>query len=138
VIAVRKDPNPAKTAAREAGRARRLGPDAACRECGENRHPALLEVHHPAGRAHDSKFTVPQCRTCHAIATDDQIREEIALGPQLTPQQRHVARLRAYATYHRTAAESDDRAADELEELFKTLGPVDLATHNTKETQDEE
>ena len=135
---MRKDPNPAKTAAREAGRARCFGPNAACRDCCENRHPALLQVHHPAGRAHDPNFSVLLCRNCHAIATDDQIREEIALGPQPTPQQRHVARLRARATDHRTAAESDDRAADELEALFKTLGPLDPAIHKTRETQDEE
>ena len=135
---MRKDPNPAKTAAREEGRARCWGPNAACWGCGENRHPALLQVHHPAGRAHDPNFTVLLCRNCHAIATDDQIREEIALGPQPTPQRRHVARLRANATYHRRAAESDDRAADELEALFEALGPLDSATHNTKEIQDEE
>jgi hypothetical protein len=137
-MAVRKDPNPAKTAAREAARARRLGPDAACRDCGEHRHPALLEAHHPGGRAHDPKFSVQQCRNCHAVATDDQIREGIALGPQPTPQRRHVARLRARATDHRTAAESDDRAADELEALFKAMGHWDLATDESKETNDEE
>lgn len=135
---MRKDPNPAKTAAREAARARRLGPGAACRDCGENRHPALLQVHHPAGRAHDPKFSVQLCRNCHAIATDDQIREEIALGPQPTPQQRHVARRRANAAYHRSAADADDRAADELEAFFQEPGPVDPATHNTQEIQDEE
>lgn len=70
---------PMKTAARQAARDRRLGPEAACMRCGiANRGTllpvsrTLLEAHHVFERANDETLTVPLCRNCHAILTEGQ------------------------------------------------------------------
>ena len=77
---------PSKTAAREARRRRRLGPDAACILCGESNlvplksvegaaldgfvRNGLLERHHVLGRKIDSELVIVLCLSCHAKATE--------------------------------------------------------------------
>ena len=72
-------PDPIRTDARRARRARRFGPGAACARCGLATPEALiaadrsiLEAHHACGRANDGGLTVPVCRNCHAELTEGQ------------------------------------------------------------------
>jgi hypothetical protein len=60
-------------------RLRELGDDPSCALCGEKNPEALtrcerslLENHHIAGSANDSKMTVVLCLTCHRKATEKQ------------------------------------------------------------------
>ena len=41
----------------------------------------LLEAHHVVGKAHDAKLTVPLCRNCHALATEDLLRAGVSMKP---------------------------------------------------------
>ena len=72
-------PDPIRTDARRARRARLLGPGAACMRCGLATPETLiaadrsiLQGHHVCGRANDDGLTVPVCRNCHAILTEGQ------------------------------------------------------------------
>ena len=131
------DRNPTKTAARESKRQRRLGRGAACALCGmghqallivvedqalaERINRVLLEQHHPYGRAHDPSLTVVLCRNCHALATDDQLRAAVPMTRQGSPLGRGIARLMSRASFDRTAAEAEDREAEELKEFVAFL-----------------
>lgn len=61
-----------RAAIREQRAKRRIGSQAPqCRTCGES-HPACLEQHHIAGRAHHDE-THPVCRNCHRKLSDQQL-----------------------------------------------------------------
>jgi hypothetical protein len=72
--------DPVATAARQAARTRRLGPDAACACCGltdpvaltRQRRRRRLEEHHAAGRANDTGLVVVLCLNCHASISEHQ------------------------------------------------------------------
>ena len=102
------------TAAREARRLKRLGPNAACVRCGEDR-PEALEWHHPGGRAHDPDRKSHRCRNCHAVATESQRRGVAELAPQANVLDCEIECRRSLAVDHRDAADAEDRVADRLE-----------------------
>ena len=113
------DRDPTRTAAREARRRKRLGPNTVCVRCGEVR-PEALEVHHPAGHAHDPGRKSNRCRNCHSVVSEAQARGDVELAPQRNVLDRAIARHRALAVDTRDAAEAEDRAAAKLEE-FRTF-----------------
>ena len=114
------DRDPTRTAAREARRRKRLGPNPTCVRCGEDR-PEALQLHHPASRAHDRARKSLRCLVCHAVVTEAQRRGGVELAPQRNPVQREIARHRALGVDNRDAGEAEDRAATRLEEFLAFL-----------------
>ena len=109
---MRKDSNPKQTACREEKRRRRFPPGTACIGCGETSHEAL-ELHHVMGREHDSN-AVPVCKTCHAKASEDQLREGVPLTPAENLLDRVAAIFDALAAWFRSLAEAMNRLAKEV------------------------
>src|SRR4051812_39393139 len=50
----------------------------------------LLEQHHVVGAAHDPVLTVPLCRNCHGLVTEDLRRGEISMRPASDPLTRTI------------------------------------------------
>ena len=111
----------AKKAVRGARLLKRFGPDAACAWCGESRLHLLLEFHHPAGRAHDPDLTIILCRNCHAIASEGQHCGAVPMKAQADILARQIARHRALAAFYRDAADSEERAAEDLRDFADSL-----------------
>ena len=66
----------------------------------------MLERHHPLGRAHSPKLTVPVCPTCHAIFSAAQVDDGVPLEPQPTLLERVLAVLQALGSFLRVLAEA--------------------------------
>ncbi len=120
------DRNPNKTAVREAGRRRRLGHrPPICTKCREDRLETL-ELHHPHGKNSSPNLMEVNCKNCHAVATESQLRGDVPLRPEMSPLRREAARLRASAVFRRDEAEAEDRRAEgfaELDEYLDSLLP---------------
>lgn len=59
----------------------------------------LLEAHHIVGNVHDPKLTVPLCRNCHALATEDLLRAGVSMKPATDRAILTLMRLEASATF---------------------------------------
>jgi hypothetical protein len=59
----------------------------------------LLEAHHVVGKAHDAELTVPLCRNCHALATEDLLRAGVSMKPTADRRTLAEIRLEASATF---------------------------------------
>ncbi len=99
-------PDPLKSAARTAARAKKLGPDAACALCWTTTPAALtavnrtlLERHHVAVRANDPELTVPLCRNCHVTVTERQREVGAVLTPPSTILHQVAAALASLAAF---------------------------------------
>ena len=114
------DRDPTSTAARKTRRRKKLAGHLVCVRCGEDR-PEALEVHHPAGRAHDPARESDLCKNCHAVVTEAQRDGSVQLAPQCNPLDREIARHRALAVDLRDAADAEDRAAARREEFRRFL-----------------
>jgi hypothetical protein len=106
------DTNPIKTAAREARRTRTLGEGATCLRCGMTNLAALvegaanlLEDHHVVGRRHDAGLTIPLCKNCHAILTEDNRRAGADMRQQPSLLERIVNVLRALGAFFNDLAQ---------------------------------
>src|SRR5688500_19247853 len=106
------DRDPIKTAAREARRARTLGEGATCLRCGMTNLAALvegaanlLEDHHVVGRRHDAGLTIPLCRNCHAILTEDNRCSGADMRQQPSLLERIVNVLRALGAFFNDLAQ---------------------------------
>ena len=122
------DTNPIQTAARHAQAKRRLGPDAVCVQCGMANLSALtptpkslLEAHHVVGRAHEPALTVPLCRNCHAILTEQLRRVGASMRPAATVLDRLVAMLRALGAFFQQLGSHVAQWAETLAALLPAL-----------------
>jgi hypothetical protein len=120
--------NPIQNDAREARRKARLGRDAVCILCGCNQWVALtpvprslLEAHHVACKANDGDMTVPLCRNCHAITTEELRRCDAATGAPAHRLARLVAILRAIGAFLKLLGEKMMLWANELAEFVNAL-----------------
>lgn len=114
------DKDPIKTVARRATRKRRLPDDAVCIHCGQEeleclKAKKLLEEHHVLGVAHDAEVTVALCRNCHAIYSDDQIREGVQLQPQANLIETAIAMLQGLAAFFRRLVDGFERMIEMLQ-----------------------
>ena len=114
------DRDPTTTAARKARRRKKLAGHLVCVRCGEERREAL-EVHHPAGRAHDPPRESDRCKNCHGTVTEAQRDACVQLAPQRDPPRREIARHRALAVDKYDEAKAEDRAATRMEEFLAFL-----------------
>lgn len=121
--------NPIKTAAREARRTRTLSEDATCVRCGMANLAALvegaanlLEDHHVVGRRHDGGLTIPLCRNCHAILTEDNRRAGADMRQQPSLLERIVNVLRALGAFFSDLAQ---RFFDWAERLARLVAGFD-------------
>jgi hypothetical protein len=58
-----------------------------------------LEAHHVVGHVHDPKLTVPLCRNCHAVATEDLLCAGVSMKPAADRRLLAEMRLEASATF---------------------------------------
>lgn len=106
-----RDKRPVERAIRRERRLQRLGsPAPSCVACGLRSVEALLgipavvlppevrrkliEHHHPAGRKTESDWTVPVCRNCHALITEDR-RGYVLPEPPRTQEERAILHIQA-------------------------------------------
>lgn len=124
-------PDPIKTDARRARRARVFGPGAACARCGiatpetlvaANR--TILEAHHAWGRANDGALMVPVCRNCHAILTEGQRAAGASLGPPPTLLHQIAAALASFFAFLRDVG---DRGVAWVAALSDLIADLDRA-----------
>ena len=125
--------SPMRAAAREMKRKARLNSDSpCCLFCGfshwESLIPVklqwlveergvpieLLERHHVVGAAHDLNFTVPLCRNCHGVVTEDLRRAGVSMRPAADSRTRTMNRLHALAAFFELCAPSLRDWADDL------------------------
>lgn len=134
-----KNKSPIRAAARRVKRKERLGiENPSCFLCGarvlESLIPVtvdwleqkgipsgLLEAHHIVGHAHDPKLTVPLCRNCHAVATEDLLCAGISMKRATDRAILIAMRLEASATFL-------ERFALSMREWIKEL-PNDWGNH---------
>jgi len=125
------DVDPSRTARREMRRLARLGSGPlVCICCGYLDPVALIPVtedwlrgrgvpstlfedDHVVGRAHDPKFIIPICRNCHALFTEDRLREGVSMMPEPDQNEREALRLEGLAVFHERTAEAMRRWAAE-------------------------
>lgn len=118
---------PIQNDSRRRARQKRLGPDAVCVLCLqpqlETLIPAersLLEAHHVLGREHNGKVTVPLCRNCHAIVTEQLQQVGASMEKADTLLDRLVAMLRALGAFCRLLGDALIALAQELAQYIKT------------------
>jgi hypothetical protein len=75
----------------------------------------LLELHHVLGAAHDPDLTVPLCRNCHGLVTEDLRRGEISMRTASDVQTRVITKLNAFAQFLERSAISLRVSAEELQ-----------------------
>ena len=117
------DEKPIRTARRRVRRLVRLGSDhPVCLRCGIAEVAVLvpvskkfLEDHHVVGNSHDPILTVPFCRNCHYLATENLLRADVSMLPERNPVRRVEITLRGLAVHHEMLAEACRRWADSLE-----------------------
>ncbi len=118
-----RDENPIRTARRKVRRLVRLGSDhPVCFRCGVAEVAVLvpvskkfLEDHHVVGSSHDPIFTVPLCRNCHYLATEDLLLSDVNMLPEPNPIKRVAIILRGLAVHFEMLAEACRRWAALLE-----------------------
>jgi len=101
------DENPIQTARRLS---RREEQDR-CLLCGRE---TRIELHHVAGRCHDSRLTAPLCQACHALATENLRRADVNMQHEPNSVDRVRKALKATAVFLRMLAEALVRLADSL------------------------
>ena len=114
---------------RKARRERRLGPNAVCFLCGFADPAALLlvqrtslERHHVFGVGHIPRATVPLCRNCHALLTEQMLDAAVPLaGQHLSKLEVIEAVIRARVVFLRADADASQAFADDLQLLINDL-----------------
>jgi hypothetical protein len=81
----------------------------------------IIERHHVAGRAVDPEWTVPLCRTCHALASDRQHDLPSEVRRPGTERERQAARLHGVADALRIAEEGLRSARTVVEQAAESL-----------------
>ena len=121
-------PDPIRTDARRANRARVLGPGTACARCGLATPETLiaadrsiLEAHHACGRANDGGLTVPVCRNCHAELTEGQRAAGAAFAAPRTVLHQIAAALASFFAFLADLAERGMAWASALAALSAEL-----------------
>jgi hypothetical protein len=99
-----RDRNPIRSARRKVNQAETL-PCALC-----------IEMHHTAGRNHDSLLQAPLCEVHHREIHEQMLREGISLRTENDPVTKVEMAMRAMAVYRRDEADAMDRLADLLAE----------------------
>lgn len=120
--------DPIRNDARRRAHASRLGPNPVCVLCPEHRPAALIPVtrkflnaHHVAGRANDSRLTIPLCLNCHADITDKYRAAGIPMTPAGSLLDRIAACLRGVGRFLPELGQACRRWAEELERFTKML-----------------
>lgn len=112
--------NPKKDATRNARLRRKWGPNATCIACGE-KDLCALEEHHPAGRKHVKDLTTPLCRSCHAKATDGQLRSETPLSATSNLLERVAAIFANLAAFFRFLGDCLEQLSEQMMEYILNL-----------------
>jgi hypothetical protein len=118
-----RDAKPIRTARRKTRRLTRLGSDhPTCFRCRIAEVAVLLPVskkfledHHVVGSSHDPILTVPLCRNCHYLATENLLLADVTMLPEPDPVKRVAIMLRGLAVHHEMLAEACRRWAGVLE-----------------------
>jgi hypothetical protein len=106
-----RDRNPIRSARRKVNQAERerLGlADTPCVLC--------IEMHHTAGRNHDTLLQAPLCEMHHREIGEQMLRAGVSLRAESDPVTRVEMAMRAMAVYRRDEADAMDRLADLLAE----------------------
>jgi hypothetical protein len=125
-----RDEKPIRTARRKERRLVRLGSDhPTCQYCGIAEVAVLMSVskkfledHHVVGDSHDPILTVPLCRNCHYMATENLLQAGVEMLPEKNPVKRAAMMLRGLAVHHEMLAGANRRWADMLERNPKKKG----------------
>jgi len=107
-----RDETPINTARR----LRRRKEQQRCLQCGRM---IRIEQHHVAGRNHDPELTVPLCQSCHAQATEMQLRAGIEMRSASDSVERVRRALKGTAVFLWMLAEAMWRWADSLNQSSK-------------------
>lgn len=74
----------------------------------------LLELHHPRGRKHDPRLTIPLCRNCHGECSEGLLREGISMRSERDPRERTALSLEAQAAFFEDFAKAQRRLANQV------------------------
>jgi hypothetical protein len=79
----------------------------------------FLEDHHVVGESHDPILTVPLCRNCHYLATENLLLSDVSMLPEPNPVKRVAIILRGLAVHFEMLAEACRRWAGLLQPANK-------------------
>jgi hypothetical protein len=122
-----RDEKPIRTARRKLRRLTRLGSNhPICFRCSIAEVAVLvpvskrfLEDHHVVGESHDPILTVPLCRNCHYLATENLLLSDVSMLPEPNPVKRVAIILRGLAVHFEMLAEACRRWAGLLQPANK-------------------
>lgn len=127
-----RDEKPIRTARRRVRRLSRFGSDnPTCLYCGCPEVALLrpvtkrfLEDHHLLGESHDPNLTALLCRNCHYLATENLLRADVSMLPELDRLKRTAIMLRALSVHHRMLSDTHWQLAASLEEMRPRKGTL--------------
>ena len=118
--------DPLGNALRQTQREAEVPEGTVCVLCGES-DPRTIEWHHPAGRSHAAKPTVPVCKNCHAKASEGQrtVGADLRSAPSLV--ERIANALRSLGEFF---VRMGNQLLEWAEGLLRHAGLLDLVVPN--------